>query len=148
MLDAVLASRPRSPLDAHARLQALKKFLQLPEAGVLTAINKRIANILSKSPLRRRHARAGTRAVSRRCRARRCMRRHRQLRDRSSQRARRAQLRRGLRALTALRGAVDQFFDQVMVMDENPELRNNRLALLREVQALLGGVADLSRLPG
>jgi len=28
------------------------------------------------------------------------------------------------------------------------ELRNNRLALLREVLLLLGGVADLSRLPG
>ncbi len=35
-----------------------------------------------------------------------------------------------------------------MVMDENLDLRNNRLALLRDVQRLLGGVADLSRLPG
>ncbi len=49
MIDAVLASRPRSPLDADDRLQALKEFLQLPDAGVLTAINKRIANILRKS---------------------------------------------------------------------------------------------------
>jgi glycyl-tRNA synthetase beta subunit len=35
-----------------------------------------------------------------------------------------------------------------MVMDENLERRNNRLALLRDAQLLLGGVADLSRLPG
>jgi glycyl-tRNA synthetase beta subunit len=34
------------------------------------------------------------------------------------------------------------------VMDENLLKRNNRLALLRDVQILLGGVADLSRLPG
>jgi glycyl-tRNA synthetase beta subunit len=33
-------------------------------------------------------------------------------------------------------------------MDENAERRNNRLALLRDVQRLLGSVADLSRLPG
>jgi len=33
-------------------------------------------------------------------------------------------------------------------MDEDIGRRNNRLALLREVQSLLGGVADLSRLPG
>ncbi len=33
-------------------------------------------------------------------------------------------------------------------MDENPVRRENRLALLRDVQALFGGVADLSRLPG
>jgi glycyl-tRNA synthetase beta subunit len=35
-----------------------------------------------------------------------------------------------------------------MVMDEDLDRRNNRLALLRNVQVLLGGVADLSRLPG
>jgi glycyl-tRNA synthetase beta subunit len=35
-----------------------------------------------------------------------------------------------------------------MVMDENLERRDNRLALLRGVQQLLGGVADLSCLPG
>jgi len=35
-----------------------------------------------------------------------------------------------------------------MVMDENIERRDNRLALLRDVRTLLGGVADLSRLPG
>ena len=51
MLDAVLANRPRSPLDAVTRLQALKEFLLLPEAGVLAAINKRIANILKKTSL-------------------------------------------------------------------------------------------------
>jgi len=53
-----------------------------------------------------------------------------------------------LRASAGLRAAVDQFFDQVMVMDDNLERRRNRLALLRGVQEVLGGVADLSRLPG
>jgi glycyl-tRNA synthetase beta subunit len=35
-----------------------------------------------------------------------------------------------------------------MVMDDDKALRDNRLALLRDVQTLFGGVADLSRLPG
>ena len=52
------------------------------------------------------------------------------------------------RALIALRAPVDEFFERIMVMDEDLTRRNNRLALLREVQQLLGGVADLSRLPG
>jgi len=43
---------------------------------------------------------------------------------------------------------VDDFFERVMVMDDDIERRNNRLALLRDVQRLLSGVADLSRLPG
>ena len=50
--------------------------------------------------------------------------------------------------LAQLRPAVDEFFDQVMVMDENPQLRANRLALLAQLHGLFAGVADLSRLPG
>jgi glycyl-tRNA synthetase beta chain len=53
-----------------------------------------------------------------------------------------------LAALAGLRAAVDEFFERIMVMDENLEKRNSRLALLRDVQVLLSGVADLSRLPG
>ena len=47
--DAVLATRPRSPLDFDARVRALLTFLALPEAASLTAANKRIANLLKKS---------------------------------------------------------------------------------------------------
>jgi glycyl-tRNA synthetase beta chain len=43
---------------------------------------------------------------------------------------------------------VDAFFDQVLVMDEDPQLRANRLSLLAQLQGLFAGVADLSRLPG
>ena len=53
-----------------------------------------------------------------------------------------------LQALLGLRAPVNEFFDRVMVMDENAAKRNNRLALLRDVRILLGDVADLSRLPG
>ena len=35
-----------------------------------------------------------------------------------------------------------------MVMDEDPQLRANRLSLLAQLAGLFGGVADLSRLPG
>ena len=41
---------------------------------------------------------------------------------------------------------VDRFFDQVMVMVDDPPLRGNRLALLARLQALFLRVADISRL--
>jgi glycyl-tRNA synthetase len=44
--------------------------------------------------------------------------------------------------------AIDQFFDDVMVMAEDRVLRENRLALLQRVVRLASGVADLSRLEG
>jgi glycyl-tRNA synthetase beta chain len=146
MLDAVFANRPRSPLDAVTRLQALREFLLLPEAGILAAINKRIANILKKASL------AGDAAVNADALTEDAERQLHQVlgdlrvpvQDATAQR-RYAQ---GLKALVALRAPVDEFFERIMVMDENLERRNNRLALLRDVQLLLGGIADLSRLPG
>ncbi len=146
MLDAVLANRPRSPLDAVTRLNALKEFLLLPEAGILAGINKRIANILKKASL------AGDAAVDAAALAEDAERQlHRVMSDlRIPVRDAAAQRRYAdsLKALVALRAPVDDFFERIMVMDENLARRNNRLALLRDVQLLLGGVADLSRLPG
>jgi glycyl-tRNA synthetase beta chain len=53
-----------------------------------------------------------------------------------------------LQSLAVLRKAVDDFFDSVMVMADDPALRANRLALLRRLQSLFMHAADLSRLPG
>jgi glycyl-tRNA synthetase beta chain len=146
MLDAVFANRPRSPLDAVTRLAALKEFLLLPEAGILAAINKRIANILKKASLGSDAAvDAGALTEEAEKQLHQVLGRLRvPVEDATAQR----RYAEGLKALVALRAPVDDFFERIMVMDENIERRNNRLALLRDVQRLLGGVADLSRLPG
>jgi glycyl-tRNA synthetase beta chain len=146
MIDAVLAGRPRSPLDVETRLQALKVFLLLPDAGVLTGINKRIVNILRKAAPGA-HLPVQTAALTEEAE----LALHRVLNGLSGTVEQAIAERRyadALHSLTGLRAAVDEFFERIMVMDENLERRNNRLALLRNVQALLGGVADLSRLPG
>jgi glycyl-tRNA synthetase beta chain len=145
MIDAVLAVGPRSPLDVDNRLTALKDFLLLPDAAVLAALNKRIVNILRKAPPGDEFVRTEwlVDAAERQLHAvqtalqdpvRRAIAEHRYA-D-------------ALGTLTQLRAGVNAFFDEVMVMDENLERRHNRLALLRAVQRLLAGVADLSRLPG
>jgi glycyl-tRNA synthetase beta chain len=41
---------------------------------------------------------------------------------------------------------VDEFFDRVMVMAENPAVRDNRLALLKQLGDLMNQVADISKL--
>jgi glycyl-tRNA synthetase beta chain len=146
MLDAVLATRPSSPLDAVTRLAALREFLLLPDALVLAAINKRIANILKKTQVNGAWV-VDPQALTEE--AERAL--HHALKSlrepvlNATQQRRYAQ---SLKALVDLRAPVNDFFDHVMVMDENELKRNNRLALLRDVQILLGGVADLSRLPG
>jgi len=52
----------------------------------------------------------------------------------------------GLELLAQLRPAVDRFFDDVMVMVDDPALQNNRLALLDELLQSFRRVADLSRI--
>jgi glycyl-tRNA synthetase beta chain len=146
MLDAVFANRPRSPLDAVTRLKALKEFLLLPEAGILAGINKRIANILKKTSLDSNAiVDAGALAEEAERQLHKVM---SDLRIPVQNAATQRRYADSLKALVGLRAPVDDFFERIMVMDEDLARRNNRLALLRDVQLLLGGVADLSRLPG
>jgi glycyl-tRNA synthetase beta chain len=146
MFDAVLGARPASPLDFDARLRALSAFLDLPESASLAAANKRIANILRKAPA----GSAGTVDVE-----------HLKadaevrlfdamlaLKDSVAAATAERQYTAALGRLAQLRPVVDAFFDQVMVMDQDPLLRANRLGLLAQLQGLFSGVADLSRLPG
>jgi glycyl-tRNA synthetase beta chain len=129
-------------------VRALLGFLALPEAASLTAANKRIANLLSKSAgggsgsthvdeqlLRNDAERSLFQAVL------------------SAEHSVPGRIATGeytiaLEELAQLRPAVDAFFEQVMVMDPDPGLRANRLALLTRLRALFSGIADLSRLPG
>ncbi|HXV65590.1 MAG TPA: glycine--tRNA ligase subunit beta, partial [Vicinamibacteria bacterium] len=51
-----------------------------------------------------------------------------------------------LAELSKLRPEVDRFFDEVLVMAEEQQLRENRLALLKRLQRLFSEVADLSEI--
>jgi glycyl-tRNA synthetase beta chain len=146
MFDAVLAARPSSPLDFDQRLTALATFLELPESVSLTAANKRIANILRKSG---EHATAelDVKLLKEPAEVR-LYDAMRALRDAVAVSVAQRQYANALGTLAQLRPAVDAFFDQVMVMDEDRKLRANRLALLAQLQGLFAGIADLSRLPG
>jgi glycyl-tRNA synthetase beta chain len=53
-----------------------------------------------------------------------------------------------LRALASLRAPVGRFFDDVLVMAEDPAVRGNRLALLKLTLSLFYRIADISSLGG
>lgn len=146
MFDAVLATRPPSPLDFDARLGALSRFLTRPEAASLTAANKRVVNILRKAEQVASgaidEARLGVPAE------RQLYEMLRRLRASVAAAIGRGDYAGALTELAGLGPPIDAFFDQVMVMDNDPGLRANRLELLRQMRELFAGVADLSRLPG
>src|SRR5512137_2116660 len=51
-----------------------------------------------------------------------------------------------LRSVATLKPAIDTFFDEVMVMAEDPGVRANRLGLMRRVAALFADVADFRKI--
>jgi glycyl-tRNA synthetase len=53
-----------------------------------------------------------------------------------------------LAAFLPLIPLINTFFDEVLVMTEDVDLRTNRLALLQRIVALANGVADMSKLEG
>ena len=53
-----------------------------------------------------------------------------------------------LKAFEPMIPAVTVFFDEVLVMSEDQELQNNRLAMLQRIVELAEGVVDLSCLEG
>jgi glycyl-tRNA synthetase beta chain len=63
-----------------------------------------------------------------------------------SQQVEAGQLDEALTTVASLRGAVDRFFDEVMVMVDDARLRTNRLALLNAIAGLFGDFADFSKI--
>ena len=140
--EAVLAVHPDKPLDFISRLQAVKAFRQLAEAESLASANKRIRNILRKSDTEPAQT-IGTLTEAEEIQLLTTAKKAEQdiqplLEQRNYQAA--------LNRLALLRNDVDAFFDNVMVMTDDPELRANRLGLLAMLADLFLQIADISKL--
>lgn len=142
---AVRARPVSNPLDFARRLRAVKVFSQREEATALAAANKRVSNILSKQE----HDGSIQVDASLFCEDA-----ERTLYDavETSQKTvaplfASGEYQQALDVLATLREPVDTFFDQVMVMADDPAIQRNRLALLASLQGLFLEVADISLLP-
>jgi glycyl-tRNA synthetase beta chain len=144
VVDSVLAIEPKVPSDIHRRILAVESFRRLPEAEALTAANKRIRNILRKSVEEApRHVNSCALCEDA---ERRLLQRVRALESRIAPLLAEQNYEDVLKTLAELRSDVDAFFERVMVMAEEPEVRSNRLGLLRAIKELFLTVADISLL--
>jgi glycyl-tRNA synthetase beta chain len=143
-IDAVLSTHPNRINDLIARLLAIRAFNQLPQANSLASANKRISNILKKvegKPNTDINPNLLSIAAEQNLYAALT-----QLQPRLDQQLQAQQFFNLLQDLVALSEPIDQFFADVMVMDENIELRNNRLALLQRLHQQMNLVADIGKL--
>lgn len=143
-VEAVLSCLPTRPLDCDQRIRAVSAFRELPEAESLAAANKRIRNILKQKE--------GNLPFEV----------HTELLTEEAEQILAAHLveissevtplmdsgfyGEALSRLATLREPVDSFFNDVMVMTDDTELRNNRIALLNQMSSLFLRVADFSLL--
>lgn len=144
VIAAVQARNPREPLDFSRRVQAVHQFYQLPEAAALATANKRIANILRqvkgdlpttvKDELFREDAEwdLAAKLVG--------------ITPRVQELQNSRDYAGAMGLLAGLRDPIDVFFDQVKVMDDDEQIKDNRLALLYSISELFLATADISRL--
>jgi glycyl-tRNA synthetase beta chain len=144
LVDAVLAAGADDVVDARRRLEALAELKARPDFLPLAMAWKRVANIQEKAgpaagggvdgaslrePAEQRLLAELTR-VEQEVSARRAARDYAAV----------------LRTVGTLAPAVAKFFDEVMVMADDPAVRENRLGLLKRVGALFHGVADFRKI--
>jgi glycyl-tRNA synthetase beta chain len=142
---AVSAKNLTRPLDINQRVQAVHRFSLLPEASALASANKRVSNILAKQASGAALLAVQTALLSEAAEqelARQVAAQQKIVQPLFAAR----KYREGLEQLASLRGAVDGFFDGVMVMCDDEAVRNNRLALLSQLRNLFLEVADISLL--
>lgn len=144
VFDAVIALTPPQPYDIACRIAAVNQFKQLEAAESLAAANKRIANILKK--LKGEHPTAVDSSLFVEPAEQQLAEQLEAVTQKVAPLLADSLYTQALTELAALRDVVDTFFDDVMVMADDEALKNNRIALLGQLQGLFIQVADLSLL--
>ena len=145
VVEAVLGINPARIDRVPARLAAVREFVAQPDALALAAANKRIGNLLKKvedinslgAPSSALTTEAAEKALFDQVTA---------LAPTISDAMQSEAYTDALMALAKIRASVDAFFEDVMVMAEDPKVRQNRLALLKTLSDQMNAVADISRL--
>jgi glycyl-tRNA synthetase beta chain len=156
VFNAVAATGTTRPADFSSRVEAVREFLAMKESAQLAAAHKRIRNILKTGA----EAAVGPKQAGpegaieinpelfREAQERSLYDALTQLDDKVHSAAAKADYTGGLKTLAQLQQPVDAFFDKVMVMAPDEDLRANRVALLRRLDRLCRSIADISCLPG
>ena len=133
-----------SIVDFSTRVDAVIKFSKLPQAENLIASTKRVSNILSKNET----AIVGEYDISlakydkdtyELDLANKLM----EISNKSDILVRNKDYFKALETITTLDSAISEFFENVMVMDEDIKIRNNRILLLKHINNMFKNIADI-----
>jgi glycyl-tRNA synthetase beta chain len=147
LVNAVLGSGSDNIVDVVARAQAVSTVLDMPEFQAIAAACKRIRNILKQAADKKfdvaiRFAPSSGTAAEEQSLAEFLE----KTGPRVEEQRQKKQYKEALLLLSKAREPVDRFFDKVMVMVEDHEIRASRLALLRDLLKEFSTIADFSEI--
>ena len=145
VFQAVRALGVTNALDINNRVQAVNIFSSMNEAQALASANKRVSNILAKNGGESVSSEINSALLTEEAEktlAQQVAAKQTEVKPLLAD----AKYKEALASLADLRDAVDAFFDNVMVMADDEAVKNNRLALLKQLQGLFIAIADISLL--
>ena len=146
VIQAVLANQPTAPLDFDKRVKAVAHFKTLAEAETLAAANKRVGNILAK--FMGELLTAPNESLMSDQQEITLAQTFVKVKETIKPLLANKDYQAALTALAQLKQPIDDFFDNVMVMAEDEQVKINRLTLLNEIRASFLAIADISLLQG
>jgi glycyl-tRNA synthetase beta chain len=147
VVKAVLGANADDVVDALARAEAVKQVLHMPEFQAIGAACKRMRNILRQAgekgiaPAERVETQKNSSDEEKNL-----IRYVEQSGAKVEQHRKKKEYLEALQILSTAREPVDRFFDRVMVMVEERQVRANRLALLRALLHEFSTIADFSEI--
>jgi glycyl-tRNA synthetase beta chain len=147
VVKAVLGADADDLVDAIARAEAVKQVLHMPEFQAIGAACKRMRNILRQAdekgivPAERVETHKDSSDEEKNL-----IRYLEQSGKKAEQHRNKKEYLEALQLLSTAREPVDKFFDKVMVMVEDRQVRANRLALLRTLLHEFSTIADFSEI--
>ena len=142
-VESVLCLKPARLDLVPKQLEAVRAFSSLAEAESLAAANKRIGNILKQAGAVPDGFDA---ALMTQPEEKTLASTFGSLKPQVEKAFRNLDYTGALKALASLKAPVDAFFDKVMVMDNDPRVRANRIGFLGTLHGTMNRVADLSKL--
>jgi glycyl-tRNA synthetase beta chain len=147
VVNAVLAADADDAVDAVARAQAVKGVLHMPEFQAIAAACKRIRNILRQAQEAGAEPSAKFQYLSDSSHEEKNLAAYVEIQaPRVEGYRQKKEYQDALILLSTAREPVDAFFDKVMVMANDTQVRANRLALLQTLLKEFSTIADFSEI--
>jgi glycyl-tRNA synthetase beta chain len=143
LINAVLAAENAHPVFVLKRLDALKMFRSQEAFGTILTPFKRVINILPEDTQKLQDVNPGLFTEDA---ERELFRIFKELEKGLYDWIDQAQYLEALQSMVALKEPIDVFFDQVLVMEKEESVRNNRLALLTSIGRIFLKIADFSKI--